>query len=173
MLGAVVAALLLGAMSTAGDAVWALGHVRHRVVYGLLHGAALCLGIGAVIGYRARRLPAGLLAGPLIGLLAAGGFYLLAPFLRLSAMFPMWMLFWFCFAALDAQLRGVFEARPAAIRGLIAAVASGAAFYAISGIWTRPEPGGPNYAWHFVAWSFAFLPGFLALFVSARSARRA
>lgn len=172
MRDAIIAALLLGAISTAGDAVWAEGHVRHRVVYGMLHGAALCLCIGAVIGYRAGRLGAGLLAGPLIGLAAAAGFYLLAPWLRLTAMFPMWMLFWICFAALDAALRGAAGVRQAAVRGVVAALLSGAAFYAISGIWTRPEPGGPNYAWHFAAWTIAFLPGFLALFVAAGAAPR-
>jgi hypothetical protein len=35
--------------------------------------------------------------------------------------------------------------------------------HSISGIWTRPAPGGPDYPWHFLSWSFAFLPGFLAL----------
>lgn len=34
----------------------------------------------------------------------------------------------------------------------------------VSGIWTRPSAAGPDYAVHFVSWSFAFLPGFLALF---------
>jgi hypothetical protein len=165
MRDAVLAALLLGAVSTAGDAVWAEGHVSHRVVYGLLHGAALCLCIGALIGVRAGRPLPALLAGPVVGLVAAGGFYLLAPVLRMAAMFPMWMLFWICFAILDAVLRGRFRPGPAAVRGVVAALLSGAAFYAISGIWTRPDPGGPNYLWHFAAWSFAFLPGFLALFV--------
>ncbi|MEO1370088.1 MAG: hypothetical protein AAFX50_23140, partial [Acidobacteriota bacterium] len=44
-----------------------------------------------------------------------------------------------------------------------AAVGSGLAFWAISDIWTKAQPGGPNYLWHFACWSFAFFPGFAAL----------
>jgi hypothetical protein len=60
----------------------------------------------------------------------------------------------------------------ATIRGLGAAVLSGLAFYLISGIWTRHDPGGPNYAWNLVAWSFAFFPGFAVLFSSRPSNSR-
>jgi hypothetical protein len=169
MRDALFAALLLGVVSTIGDAVWAEGHIRHRVVYGLLHGAALCLCIGAFIGVRAGRPAAGALAGPLVGLLAAGGFYLLAPTMGIAAMFPMWMLFWICFGLLEPALRGVARPMSGAGRGIVAALFSGAAFWAISGIWTRPSPGGPSYAWHFACWTFAFLPGFLALFAAART----
>ena len=129
-----------------------------------MHGAVICLCIGAVIGARQRRLLPALAAGTLIGLIAAGGFYVLAPWLRYSAMFPMWMLFWLCFALLQDRLSPVRQPRVAVLRGLIAAVLSGLAFYAISGIWTRPSPGGPDYLRHFLSWSFAFLPGFVALF---------
>jgi hypothetical protein len=166
MFYAVVAALALGAVSTVGDFVWDVLNLRHRVWYGLVHGAVICLSIGAVIGIRERRVVPALVAGPLIGLIAAGGFYLLAPWLRYSAMFPMWMLFWLCFALLQERLGpGVqHSTRTALLRGLFAAILSGLAFYAISGIWTRPSPEGPNYLRHFLSWSVAFLPGFLALF---------
>jgi hypothetical protein len=46
---------------------------------------------------------------------------------------------------------------------------SGAAFYAISDIWTRPSPSGPNYIRHFFSWTIAFLPGFAALFLGRPS----
>jgi hypothetical protein len=166
MLDALVAALALGAVSTVGDFVWDVLHLRHRMWYGLGHGAVICFSIGAVIGIRERRIVPAIAAGPAIGLIAAGGFYLLAPWLRYSAMFPMWMLFWLCFALLQEWLgpRARSSARRAVIRGLVAALLSGLAFYAISGIWTQPSPGGPNYLQHFLSWSFAFLPGFLALF---------
>jgi hypothetical protein len=164
---AVVASLLLGAVMTAGDFVWAFFSLRHRVYTGVAHGALMCLCIGAVIGCRARRPLPGLIAGPLIGVLAAGAFYALAPTLRYGAMLPAWMLFWICFAVLQRWLSITTSGTlgMALGRGVIAAVLSGLAFYAISGIWTRPTPGGPNYAVHFLYWSFAFLPGFLALFV--------
>lgn len=160
---AVLASLLLGAVMTAGDFIWAFFSLRHRVYTGVAHGALMCLCIGAVIGYRSGRLAPGLLAGPLIGVLAAAAFYALAPTLRWGAMVPAWMLFWICFAMLQKWLTGGTLGMALA-RGVVAAVLSGLAFYAISGIWTRPAPGGPHYVLHFVYWSFAFLPGFLALF---------
>ena len=69
------------------------------------------------------------------------------------------------FALLQMSLRRGEGAVGAAARGVIAAVLSGLAFYAISGIWTGPSAHeAPNVAVHFAAWTFAFLPGFLALF---------
>jgi hypothetical protein len=99
--------------------------------------------------------------------MAAGLFYLLAPWLRYSAMFPAWMFFWICFAILQEWLRRERDHAwgLAVARGLVAAILSGLAFYAIAGIWTRP-PRDPNYLYNLGAWSFAFLPGFAALFVS-------
>lgn len=164
MLHAVGAALLLGAVMTAGDFVWAFFDVRHSVWAGVTHGALMCLCLGTVIGFRAQRPAPGILAGPLVGVLAAGAFYVLAPVLGYGAMLPAWMFFWICFALLQQALTGGALAA-ALLRGVGAAVLSGLAFYAISGIWTRPSPGGPDYVRHFVSWSFAFLPGFLALFV--------
>ena len=166
------AALFLGAVMTAGDFVWAYFNVRHTTMSGILHGVAMCLCLGAVVGARAGRLGAGLLAGPLIGVLAAGAFYALAPTLRWGAMLPAWMLFWICFALLQQML--LKETLPKALgRGLLAAVASGLAFYAISGIWTSPSRSGPNYAVLFLYWSFAFLPGFLSLFLGTPQRGRA
>lgn len=164
MLQAIVGALILGAVSTLGDFVWEALRLRHRVAYGLAHGAAICLAVGAIVGWRARRVVIGALAGIAIGVAAAALFYILAPAMRYGAMFPAWMFFWICFALLQAQLDGSRAFESAAVRGLIAAVCSGLAFYAVSGIWTRPSPGGPNYVRHLLSWTFAFLPGFLALF---------
>ena len=166
IVSAVGAALLLGAVMTAGDFIWAYFDVRHRVFNGIAHGALMCLCIGAILGARSGRLVPGVIAGPLIGVLAAASFYALAPTFRYGAMLPAWMLFWICFALLQRWFTG--GSLGAALgRGVVAAVLSGLAFYAISGIWTRPSPGGPNYLVHFVYWSFAFLPGFLSLFVGA------
>lgn len=167
---AAAAAVFLGAVMTAGDFIWAHFGVRHSVASGVAHGALMCLCIGGLIGARSRRLGAGLAAGPLIGVLAAGAFYAVAPTLGWGAMLPAWMLFWICFALLQHWL--VKETLPTAmVRGVIAAVLSGLAFYLISGIWTRPAPGGPNYLVHFLYWSFAFLPGFVVLFARRPAAR--
>ena len=169
MLYAIVAAVILGAVMTFGDFVWEALRLRHRVLTGLAHGAAMCLFIGAFVGARERRLMTGLAAGPVIGLIAAGGFYLLAPWLRYSAMFPMWCLFWICFALLQDWLSARPRRGEAVLRGLAAAVLSGLAFWAISGIWTRPNPGGPDYVRNLWSWTVAFLPGFLCLFGFRRS----
>jgi hypothetical protein len=166
MLAAIGASLLLAAVSTLGDFVWAHWSVRHRMVYGLVHGAAICLCIGALVGARARRPAAGALVGPVVGVVAAAAFYALAPALGYAAMFPAWMLFWICFALMQMYLSGERAYGPALARGLAAAVLSGVAFYLVSGMWTRPPRGGPHYAENFLRWAFAFLPGFLSLFLS-------
>ena len=164
MIHALAGALLLGAVSTLGDFVWAALRLQHRMGYGLVHGAVVCLCVGLVVGWRARRPLLGAAAGPFVGVAAAGLFYILAPALGYSAMFPSWMFFWACFGLLQAQLDARKPYRSAVLRGLAAAVLSGIAFYAISGIWTRPSPGGPDYVRHFFSWTVAFLPGFVTLF---------
>ncbi len=161
---ALIASLFLGAVMAFGDYLWAALHIQHRVAYGIAHGAVMCLCLGIAIGVHARRPAPAALAGPVIGVIAAGAFYLLAPWLRMAAMFPAWMLFWILFAILQQQLREGQRMIAAAARGSVAAVLSGLAFYAISSIWTGPSHDAPNLAVHFAAWSFAFLPGFLVLF---------
>jgi hypothetical protein len=163
LIAAVGASLFLGVVMTLADFAWAYFNIRHTVGAGVAHGAVMCLCIGAVIGARDGRLLAGVIAGPLVGILAAAAFYGIAPTLGWGAMLPAWMLFWICFALLQRFLSRETLGKALA-RGVIAAVVSGLAFYAISGIWTDPSPGGPNYPVHFVYWSFAFLPGFLTLF---------
>lgn len=171
LIHALLAAALLGVVSTFGDFVWANWQLRHRMGYGLVHGAVVCLCIGAVIGARSGKPGAGIAAGPVVGLLSAGTFYVLAPALGYSAMFPAWMLFWLCFGFLQARLSGDRRIGPAVSRGLAAAVISGIAFYLVSGMWTRPPRGGPDYPRFFLNWTFAFFPGFAALFGSTAEDR--
>lgn len=171
LMHAIVAALLLAAVMTVGDYVWSVMQVRHNVANGIAHGAAMCLALGVVIGWRAGRVAAGAALGPLIGVTAAGIFYVLAPWLRYYAMLPAWMLFWILFAFLQQRLRRAESIATALGRGVAAALLSGAAFYAISGIWTNPPPGPPRYGVHFASWTFAFLPGFVALFIGERRRR--
>lgn len=166
---ALLAALLLGSVMTLGDFAWAALQLPHRTAYGIAHGAVMCLALGLVIGRRTGRIAAGALAGPLIGVVAALTFYALAPWLRYGAMFPAWMLFWILFAFLQRHLSQRGNASHAAVHGIVAAILSGVAFYFISGIWTGGTPGEPNYLLNFAAWTFAFFPGFVALFAGERS----
>jgi hypothetical protein len=108
MLSALGSAVVLGAVMTFGDFLWAALNIRHRVLNGVVHGAVMCLCLGAAIGIRERRPLAGVLAGPLIGVVAACSFYLMAPWLRMSAMFPAWMVFWILrvSASLDSPASG-------------------------------------------------------------------
>jgi hypothetical protein len=164
MLQALLASLALAAVMTFGDWLWAAFHIQHTITAGIAHGALMCLCLGTAIGIRTRRVAAGAIAGPIVGVLAAGAFYLLSPVLHMMAMFPAWMLFWICFALLQSWMQRDTRLGSAAAYGLAAAVLSGLAFYAISGIWLRHDPAGPNYLWNFAAWTFAFAPGFAVLF---------
>ena len=170
MMFALVASVLLGAVMTAGDWAWAALEIQHRVVYGLIHGALMCLCVGLAVGVRAGKAVPAALAGPVIGVIAAASFYALAPVLRWSAMFPAWMLLWILFAVLQQRLSRKESTGTALMRGAAAALLSGAAFYAISGIWVNDSHTSPNLVRHFGAWTVAFLPGFIALFSSRRSA---
>jgi hypothetical protein len=170
---AVLGSLWAAALSTLGDFVWARFIPSHRPVFGLIHGTALCLGIGLYLGALRGRPARGALLGAAIGFGAAAGFYLLAPFVGYSAMFVLWMVLWAAFGLLEG--RGLGAPAPtghAIARGALAAVGSGLAFYAVSGIWTRPTPGGPRYPYHLLCWTVAFLPGFVALLARRRDPAR-
>jgi hypothetical protein len=160
---ALVGGVLLGAVNTFGDFFWEWMNLRHRVAYGVAHGALLLLCLGLYLGILAGRPLAGAIGGIVSGTLAACVFYALAPALRLAAMFPAWVALWLLIGLLDGVVLRKGRAAPALARGAIAAVASGLAFYAISGIWTNPSPGGPRYLVNFVSWTFAFIPGLVAL----------
>lgn len=175
-LGAAVAgALLLAAASTAADAIWAAWSLRHRMLYGLVHGGLLFSIFGlylAVLGRTKRGLVLGLLGGPAAGLAAAAFFYLLAPMMRFAAMFPAWALLWILLAVVSRLVLDSREPRTWTIaRGFGAGLLSGLAFYAVSDIWRRPSPGGPDYAYHFLCWAVAFFPGFVALLAGSARER--
>jgi hypothetical protein len=159
---------------TFGDWIWATLALRHRPQYGLAHGALLCLWMGLYLGLLMHHVARGLAIGAVIGISAAGSFYALAPIAGYSAMFASWMLLWLGFAGLAAHLAGGrLSTAVWLLRALAAAVGSGVAFYAVSGIWTE-ESTARRYSWHFIAWAMAFLPGALALlaFSSAPGSRQ-
>lgn len=169
-------ATLLAALSTFGDWLWTHYIPDGAVIPGVVHGAVVFLVLAGILAWSAgtrraaRRLVPTL---PLAGMLIAAVFYPLAGvFGYVAALLVTWMIMWLSTAALQRWAReGAETIGRTLLRGTVAALASGLAFWAISGIWTRPAPGGPNYLWHFACWGFAFLPGFLALLVGQAEAQ--
>ena len=164
---AIGGALVAAGVSTLGDFIWATWIPRHRPVYGLTHGTLLFLSVGLYLGACAGRTAVGATAGALLGFLAAAGFYLLAPLVGYSAMFVLWIGLWVGLGLLnETLLQRRAGMRDALIRGSLAAMASGVAFYAVSGIWFPFRPRGWDYAVHFFSWTVAYLPGLLALLIT-------
>src|SRR5262245_63715139 len=110
-LATIVGALLLAALNTFGDFLWARFVSRHRAALGLAHGTLLLLALGLFLGLLRKRPARGALLGAAVGLLAAVSFYALAPLLGWGAMFVSWMALWIGFALVDARLRGGTTAR--------------------------------------------------------------
>lgn len=157
-------AVALAAVSTLGDFLWANWVPGHRPLYGIIHGSLLFLCIGLYLGTLTNRQGFGALAGALIGGLAAGSFYLIAPAVGRSTMFFLWFAAWIALGLLNERLRRrEIKLRATLARGALAAVGSGVAFYLISGIWFPFNPEGWDYLVHFAAWTVAYFPGFAAL----------
>lgn len=176
----VVGAVAVAALSTFGDFVWANWRVRNLVLYGVLHGMVIFLAIGLVLGRANGRSLAGALAGVVAGAAAAGSYYVMAPLIGYGAMFVAWMLVWMALGVITFVLRVLHSAPPGMDRvgrvagvvfrdgigrGVLAAVTSGAAFYAVSGMWRPFDPQGWDYVDHFARWTVAYLPGFASLLV--------
>jgi hypothetical protein len=161
MKDAVVSTLVVAVVATAGDWIWATFLSRHLMAAGLVHGALLCLAMGAMAARPAGRAAFGAAAGLGIGLGSAALFYALAPILRTGAMFVAWFALWMLLAAVSGARWMPIRHRVG--RGVAAGCASGLAFYAVSGMWTRWDPAAVDYADHFGRWLVAFAPGFLAL----------
>jgi hypothetical protein len=167
----IAGALAIAAVSTLGDFIWATWIPRHRPIYGLTHGALLFCSVGLYLGFLGKKPAAGAIAGALIGGLAAGSFYVLAPFVGFSIMFALWFAVWIALGALNEKLNrrpGIIRA--ATTRGLLAAAAFGVAFYLISGIWFPFHPQGWDYLVHFAGWTAAYFVGFGALLVKRAGA---
>jgi len=164
---AIGGAAAIAAVSTLGDFIWATWIAQHLPAYGLIHGTILFLCVGLFLGTLAKKPIPGALAGAVIGGSAAGSFYLLRPIAGRWMMLIAWVGVWVALAALNEWLS--FQrvgTRGAAARSAVAAAASGAAFYLISGIWRPFDPQGWDYLVHLGAWMVAYFPGFAALLVA-------
>ena len=167
---AIGGALVMAAVSTVGDFLWANWLPHRRPIYGFAHGLVLLLCVGLYLGVLSRKAAICGAAGALIGVLATGGFYLFQPLLGYSGLFVFWIGLWVALGLLNGRvLQGRGNIRGELIRSGLAAVGSGIAFYAISGIWFPFNPRGWDYAVHFAYWTVAYLPGFAALLVMRRS----
>ena len=161
-----VGILLVSAVATLGDYIWYEIGVGPKMVSGIIHGALQLMAAGGVLGWTARRVAHGLLIGIGAGILGALSYYALATAMGYPAMFVSWMIIWLLLAVGEGRLLQ-FHPRPwlnVVAGGVVAAVVSGVAFYAISGtVWGPPPAGSRNYLKHFAAWLVAWAPGILAI----------
>ena len=170
-------------VATLGDYTWYTLNVRHNILTGIIHGAVLLTAVGVVLGLDAGRVLRGLPIGMLAGVGGALIYYLLVALVdrRTYGMaIPMaWVAMWLLVALLDGRWLRAPQRRPwgeIALRGVLAAVLSGIAFFLVlTTLWGRPPATGRNYALQFAAWAVAWAPGLLALTVgrSPRADRRA
>ena len=175
---AVAGILAVAAAATFGDYIWYTYGVRHTMVAGLLHGALLLTAVGAVLGAASGHVLKGLPLGALAGIAGAASYYLLVLIMDRrtygTAIPASWVIMWLILAALDGRwLRAPARRTWTAVlvRGLLAALLGGIAFYLVlTTLWGRPPEGGRNYFVQFLAWSFAWAPGLLALIWSSQQA---
>ena len=169
MIAAFISAIVIAAVSTIGDYLWANVVPHHRPIYGLAHGALLFMAVGACLGAAVRRPIAGALGVAAIGLGAAGMFYVLQPFLGYTAIFVLFFALWLGIGVLNGRvLRRHEPIGRVLLRSALAAIGSGAGFYAISGIWFPFRPQGWSYVEHFWKWAVAYFPAFAALLVGQK-----
>ncbi len=162
------AAATLGGLSTLGDWIWKRFLTDGALVPALIHGLLFFVALAIVLGWVsrsagvARRL---LTTLPLAGLGLAAAFYPLAGLVGyLPALLLSWFAMWLVLATLLRWARRETVAgRSTLIAGSMAAIGSGLAFWSISDIWTD-STSFTSYPWRFVAWTWAFWPGFASLF---------
>jgi hypothetical protein len=171
--------LVVALVATLADFTWYTLNVRHSVTTGIIHGAVLLTSVGAVLGLDAGRVWKGLPIGALAGVGGALTYYLLVALVDRrtygSAIPASWVMMWLIVAVLDGRWLRAPQPRAwssIALRGVLAAVLSGVAFYLVMNtLWGRPPAGGRNYVVQFAAWVVAWAPGLLALTFGRRPLR--
>jgi hypothetical protein len=158
-------------VATLGDYTWYTLGLRHSIATGIVHGAVLLTAVGAVLGLDAGRVVRGLPIGALSGVGGALIYYLLVALVDRrtygSAIPASWVAMWLLIALLDGRWLRAPQRRSwgeIAVRGVLAAVLGGIAFFLVMNtLWGRPPAGGRNYLVQFAAWAVAWAPGLLAL----------
>ena len=166
--------LVVAATATLADWIWYTYGVRHSVMAGVIHGAALLTVVGAALGAASSRLFRGLPMGAAAGIggaLAYDAFVLWIDDRPYGTAIPAaWIVMWLLLALMEGRwLRApaIRSWAEIAVRGVAAAALSGVAFYlAMNTLWGAPPATGRNYAMQFTAWALAWAPGLLALSVS-------
>jgi hypothetical protein len=173
---------LVAASATLADWIWYTFGVRHRMPAGVLHGALLLTVVGGALGALSGRLVKGLPIGAVAGIGGGLSYYAIAAvFDRRAygvAIPASWIVLWLLLAALEGRwLRAPARRswREVVVRALLAALLGGIAFFLVVGtLWGSPPPTGRNYAIQFLAWTFAWAPGMIALSLGrAAPSRRA
>ncbi len=172
----VLGILGIALVATLTDYTWYTLHVRHSVIAGVIDGAVMLTAVGAVLGLDAGRFWKGLPIGALAGVAGALVYYLLVALVDRrvygSAIPAAWVTLWFILAVLDGRWLRAPVRRPwssIAMRGVLAALFSGAGFYFVMNtLWGRPPVGGRNYFVQFAAWVIAWAPGLLALTIEQK-----
>jgi hypothetical protein len=160
-------------VATLADYTWYTMGVRHNIVSGVIHGAVLLTAVGAVLGLDAGRVLKGLPIGTVSGIGGALIYYVLIAVFggrTYGAAIPAsWVAMWLLVAILDGRWLRAPSRRAwgeIAVRGVLAAVVSGLAFYLVlTTLWGPPPATGRNYLVQFAAWAIAWAPGLLALTV--------
>ena len=168
---AIAGLAIVAAAATLGDFIWYTGGVRHTITAGIVHGALLLTAVGAVLGGSHGRIARGLPIGALAGIGGALSYYLIVAVMESptygSAIPAAWVVMWLLLAGLEGRWLCTPDSRSwreIATRGAIAAVAGGVAFALVRHIlWGRPPGAEHSYVVQFLAWSFAWAPGLLAL----------
>ena len=176
MMNSLAGILIVAAAATLGDYIWYTNGVRHTMIAGFTYGSLVLMVVGAVLGVASGRLLKGLPIGALAGVCGAGTYYLLIVIMDRrtygTAIPAAWVTLWLILAALDGRWLRAPARRSwsdIALRGVVAAVLGGVAFYLVlNTLWGRPPAGGRNYLVQFLAWAFAWAPGLLALTVVRR-----
>jgi hypothetical protein len=175
-----VGIVLVALAATALDWIWYTLGVRHGVIAGVIHGAALLTVAGGVLGAATGRALRGLPIGTLAGIGGALAYYAYAALIDERSYGPAigvaWTTTWLVLALLEGRFVRRASPRPwseVALRGVAAAVLSGVAFYLVMDtLWGEPPPSGRSYAVQLVCWAFAWAPGLLALSAERRSRGR-
>ena len=176
----VAGVLIVAVVATAADFTWDSFGVRHTVMSGVVHGAAVLTAVGGVLGAAAGRTFRGLPVGAVAGVAGAASYYILIALFGGAtygwAIPAAWVLMWGYLAGLEGRwLRAPQRSWSEVFaRGLGAAVLAGLAFSVVqTTLWGRPPEGGRSYLVQWASWAFAWAPGLFALTASTSRVPRA